>query len=237
MLLPAIGTARWQILLARLPASLLCLLPAVGVALVIGQSSSGNHQHMTGQWGAALDFGLGYFLFNPGHLLLGEPSLHPLALVALAAAKVTVIFAGLWFSRGSVRLLLLALLTYDLGNAVLLGIGRHHTGFLALFSSRYQYSSLLATLPFLAALLDALLARLPARRLPTWGVALVILLLAGTTLRGWPAALAEFTAWRGTSLRQLIAAPTTTEPAATVPALDFMHIERAKALQRAYNLH
>lgn len=32
-------------------------------------------------------------------------------------------------------------------------------------------------------------------------------------------------------------APHTNDPKATVPALDYMHIERAKALQRAYDLH
>ncbi len=237
LLLSAMGSARWKIGFAYLPGSLLCLLPAVAVALVIGQSSAGNHQQMTGHWATALEFGLGYFLFNPGALLLGEASLHPVALVALAFTKIVVIFAGLWFGRGSVRLLLIVLLSYDLGNAVLLGIGRHHTGFMASLSSRYQYSSLLATLPFLVTWLHALAARLPARRLPAWGLAVVIVLLAGTCLRGWPVALAEFTGWRGTSLRQLMAAPPTNDPDVMVPALDFMHIERAKALQRAYNLH
>jgi hypothetical protein len=56
-------------------------------------------------------------------------------------------------------------------------------------------------------------------------------------LWGWPAALAEFTGWRGTEMRQLMSAPATRDPSVHVPALDFMHIERAKALQRAYNLH
>jgi hypothetical protein len=49
--------------------------------------------------------------------------------------------------------------------------------------------------------------------------------------------LAGFAGWRGTELRQLIAAPATPDPAARVPALEFMHIERAKALQRTYQLH
>jgi len=237
MLLPFVAPGRWKILVAHLPGSLLCLLPAMAVALVIGQSSSGNHQNMSGQWGAALEFGLGYFLFNPVYHLLGEPILHPVTLLAFAVAKVAVIFTGLWFTRGSVRLLLLVLLAFDLGNAVLLGIGRHHTEFGGLLSSRYQYSSLLTTLPFLAALLDAFVARLPFRRVPAWGLGIVILLFAGLMLRGWPSALAEFTSWRGASLRQLMAEPPTTDPDVLVPSLDFMHIERAKALQRAYNLH
>jgi hypothetical protein len=38
-------------------------------------------------------------------------------------------------------------------------------------------------------------------------------------------------------MRRTMQAPYTTAPDATVPALGFMHIERAKALQRAFNLH
>jgi hypothetical protein len=56
-------------------------------------------------------------------------------------------------------------------------------------------------------------------------------------LRGWPQQLPTFTGWRGTEMRQLMQAPYTTDPAATVPALDFMQVERAKALQRAFHLH
>ncbi len=237
LILPALGDWRLRGWLARLPGILLCLLPAGAVALVISHSSSGNHQHMTGHWGAAVEFGLGYFLFNPGHVLLGELSLHPMALLLLAFTKLAVIFTGLWISRGPVRTLLLLLLAYDLGNAVLLGIGQYRTGFFALLNSRYQYSSLLSTLPFLALALDWLVTRIPFRRSQPWATATIVTLLAIACLRGWPTALAGFTGWRGTEVRQLMAAPATNDPAVKVPALDSMHIERAKALQRAYHLH
>lgn len=223
--------------LTALPGAVFCGLPALLVALVISHSSSGNHQHMSGHWGAAIEFGLGYFLFNPAHVLLGEPSFHPIALVALAAAKIALLFAGLWLARGSVRTLLLLLLAYDLGNAVLLGIGRYHTGFFASMSSRYQYSALLATLPFFAVVLDALFLPLPVRRFHAALTAVVVAGLILFCLRGWPSALADFTGWRGTDMRRLMVAPPTNAPDAKVPTLDFMHIERAKALQRAYHLH
>ena len=198
--------------------------------------SSGNHQQLGGHWGEVLQFGACYFLLNPGHVL-GNTSLHPAMLLVLALGKIGVIAAALFLSRGRVRQLLLLLLAYDLGNSVLIGIGRYHTGFLASLSSRYQYSSLLATLPFAALLLSAALDRLPRVRLHPWVATLLLILLAGWCLWGWPAELKTFTAWRGTEMRQLLAAPATSDPAARVPALEFMHVERAKALQRAYNLH
>ncbi|HRI81270.1 MAG TPA: hypothetical protein PLF88_02455 [Opitutaceae bacterium] len=240
LLLPAWGQWRIRPWLARLPGALLCLLPAVAVALVISLNSSGNHRNLGGHWGEVLDFSLGYFLFNPGYALLGEYSLHPAALLLIAGLKLAVLFAGLWISRGPVRLLLLLLLAYDLGNALLIGVGRFHTGFLASLSSRYQYSSLIATLPFVGLLLSHALDRLGhsfGAKSQRWAVVVLSGLIVAACLRGWPAILAGFTGWRGTELRVLINAPATDDPTVRVPALEFMHVERAKALQRAYNLH
>lgn len=238
LLLPLAGDLRARAWLARLPGVLLCLLPAVAVTLVIMGQSSGNHRAMAGHWGDAAEFGLSYFLFNPGHYLLGGTSLHPAALLVLAAGKLAILAAALHRSRGNVRLLLLLLLAFDLGNAVLVGIGRYHTGFLAALSSRYQYSSLVATLPFAMLVLDQVVNRMvPVTRIRLWAATASLVVLAALCLRGWPGSLKEFTGWRGTELRQLLAAPATTDPAARVPTLDFMHVERAKALQRAYNLH
>lgn len=235
LLLPALGEGDRRALLSSLPGAFLCLLPVAIVTLLPG--SSGHHRLLSAPWGETLAFGAGYFLLNPGHLLFGETSLHPAVLLLLAAAKLGLIISALWLARGRVRHLLLLLLAYDLGSAVLVGIGRYHTGFLASMSSRYQYGSLLATLPFAALLLALTLDRMPLGRHRSWVAATVAVLLAGRCLWGWPTALNGFTDWRGTDLRRLIAAPATSDPAARVPGLEFMHIERAKALQRTYNLH
>ena len=146
----------------RLPGFLLCLLPAVAVAIVIKMGSSGNHQDMAGHWGDIMEFGASYFLLNP---------------------------------------------------------------------------ALIATLPFAGVILSASLSRIPSlkpRRLISMGVTVLIV---GYCLWGWPATLTQFTDWRGTAVRQLLAEPATNDPNVTVPTMEFMHIERAKALQRAYNLH
>lgn len=237
LLLPALLLRDWGAAVKRLPGAVLCFLPALAVAGVITLYSSGNHQQLGGHWGEVLQFGASYFLLNPGHVLLGGTSLHPAMLLALAGAKIGVIAAALYFSRGRVSQLLLLLLAYDLASAVLVGVGRYHTGFLASLSSRYQYSSLLATLPFAALLIAIAMERLPLPRHRAWVTTVLVGLLTGYCLWGWPAALAGFTGWRGTGMRQLMSAPATSDPAVHVPALDFMHIERAKALQRAYHLH
>lgn len=238
LLAPIVPARDWPSWRPRLPAALLCLLPTVAVATIIMLFAGGNQQHMAGHWGEALEFSLAYLVLNPGHLLLGEP--HPGSgfSLLLGALKLVVIALGLVGGRGRVRVLLVLLLVYDFGSAALLGIGRYHTGLLAALSPRYYYSSLLATLPFAGLLLAWVMERFLPRGNPRRLAAGVLLVgLAWHCLHGWPASLAPFVAWRGTEMRRLVQAPYTSAPGATVPALDFMHIERAKALQRAFNLH
>ena len=87
----------------RLPAALLCLLPAVTVAAIIMLFAGGNQRHMSGHWGEALEFSLAYLLLNPGHLLLGEPHLGSVFSLLLGALKLVVIILGLAGARGRVR--------------------------------------------------------------------------------------------------------------------------------------
>jgi hypothetical protein len=236
LLLPLLtrrAEARW-----RVRAALWCLAPALLVTVIITQFGGGNPQRMAGHWGDALQFALTFLLLNPGHLLLGEPALGSAPSLAIGALKLAVLAAGFALARGGTRRLLVLLFIFDVGNALILGIGRHHTGLIAATGSRYCYGSLAATLPFVAVLVSWAFERLqklePARRVAATALLAVVAILL---LRGWPRELPAFTGWRGVEMRQLMLVPYTTDPAATVPALDFMHLERAKALQRAYNLH
>lgn len=234
--LPALLKADWSGLRQRLPGAVWCAVPSLLVTWAIKQGASGNHQQLMGHLGDILEFSASFFLLNPGQNLAGG-MLTPFLILLLAGAKLAVIAAALWLAQGRLRGWLLLLLACDLGNALLVGLGRYHTGFFAAMSSRYQYSSLITTLPFAAVLGDYLLGWL---KTPAWrhGLATaLIVLLAGWCLRGWPAELKDFCLWRGTELRELLAAPATNDPAVRVPALEFMHVERAKALQRTYNLH
>lgn len=224
--------ARWRELLA-------CLVPAVIVAIVIKAGAQGNHQTLSGHWGDVLWFGASYFLFNPGYLLADAGSPTAAWLLSLGALKLGLLAWALCSTAGRMRYLLLLLVAFDLGNALLLGIGRHHTGFLGALSSRYNYSSLITTLPFLALALGALVTRLATTA--AWrgrvALAVIMLVIAGQFARVWPRELESFVAWRGRAMRALLQAPATSDETARLPALDFMHVERAKALMRTFNLH
>lgn len=213
----------------------LCLAPSVAVALLIIQFSGGNHQHMAGHVGQAVQYGLGFFLLNPAFLLL---DLNWDTMWVAGGLKLAVVAGGLWLASPRLRRLLLLLLAYDLGNAALLGIGRYHTGFTTAISSRYYYSSLIATLPFAALLLGAAVDRLASRpRARQFAATMLLAALTWYCFRSWPDELAGFARERGTELRRTMAAPAIPGSKATVPALDFMHVERGKALIRAYHLH
>ena len=215
----------------------LYVLPAVAVAMVILLFSGGNHQHLSGHLGQVLQYALGFFFLNPAFLLL-DLGWNTGGLWLAGLLKVTVLIAGFRLAPLRLRTLLLLLLAYDLGNAVLLGIGRYHTGLATTISSRYYYSSLIAVLPFLGLLVNWLLERATVRMPWRHGVAAALLVvLALVCLRGWPAELAGFVGWRGTEPRKQMARPAVAGSKETMPALDFMHVERGKALMRAYHLH
>jgi len=239
LLLAGAASARsigWR---AMWSAPLLCLAPAAAVAAMIALYAAGNHEHLGGHWFEVTRFGAAYFLCNPGWILFGGDIWHPLVLTALGAGKIAVVIAGLALARGRTRRLLILCLAYDLGNSLLLGIGRYHTGIEAVTSSRYCYSSLLATLPFAGILLARALETLPDRnRLRTLVPAAAVGVLVVACLLGWPRELESFLVPRGRALRALMQQPTTPPGVVvTVPALDFMHVERAKALIRAFHLH
>lgn len=238
LLLPLFMTRDWLTWRKRFLPAAVCLLPSFAVAAGIVLFAHGNQRSMDGHWGSAVEFGLTYFLYNPLYLLLGEPTPYTVPYYALAVLKLLLVGGGLAAARGRTRALLAVLLVYDLGNAVLLGIGRHHTGLYGALGQRYGYSAFISTLPLAGVLFGHTLNRLirtPSRQVVI--VAATCVVLAVFFVRAWTQPLGEFAAWRGVEMRALLAAPYTTDPSATVPALDFMHLERAKALQRAYNLH
>ena len=237
ILLPTAG-AGWQTLRPRLKLAALLLLPSVGVTLVILLFARGNQQHPGGHAVAMAVYAAGYFLLNPGYLLLGLTTWEPAPLLVLAAAKLGLIYWGLRHTTGRQRILLVLLFAYDLGNAALLGIGRYHTGFETTISSRYNYSSLLATLPYAALWLEFWLNRLLVRdRLRQAAALLGLAGLVWFGLQDWPRELASFTGWRGTEQRRRLADPAAARAGATVPALDYMRTDRAMALIHRYNLH
>jgi hypothetical protein len=128
------------------------------------------------------------------------------------------------------------LLLLDLGNAVLLGIGRFHTGLEAATSSRYQYVSLLVFGSSIAAVWDELLKRwAPRRAWAAWATVLVLTLWGGFNLSRWRAEIGPWATWRGVAGRQLVSDDA--KQGIAMPGIPFLTCEQARVLADRFRLH
>jgi hypothetical protein len=222
----------------RLRFAALYAVPAVVVAMIIPfVAPSGNQGHMAGHWGEAAAFAAWFYLLNPAYRLLAFESWGPHTVVLLGLLKIALVVWSLARSSGRTRALLAVLLAFDLGNAVLLGVGRYHTGLLAAVSSRYQYAPLVAVLPAAGFLLSRLWARIPLpRTIREIGLAVLFTALVVVFCRQWAQDLRGFAEWRGTEPRRILLVDPSPDPFA-VPGYPGFPTQRAKDLVAKYNLH
>jgi len=216
----------------------LFLLPALITTALIMSFAGGNQHHLRGHGQDITVFGLWYFCLNPLHRLLEFDSWGLRTVWLLSGVKVALIVWGLRCSQGRQRLLLVLLLAFDLGNSLLLGIGRYHTGLNATISSRYQYSSLLCLLPFAGLAFAHLLNHVPSRsglRLLTTTVLLIV--IACWAARRWPEEIHGFAFARGTETRRILTSEPNPPAMGAVPGIPFLSTARAKELIQIYHLH
>jgi hypothetical protein len=216
-----------------------CLLPGLISAALIAKYAGGNHQHLAAAgWRPPVEYAAWYFLLNPVHRFLDVSTWGPHTTFVLGLGKIALLVAGWRLATIAQRRLLVPLLVFDLGNAALLGLGRHHTGLLTTTGSRYQYVALIATLPFVAVLIDAAIARVKANR------PLTALIVAGATcgvswlaLAGWPATMKSWADWRGRQGRQILLKDANPPATGAVPGIDFIPTAKARELIERYHLH
>jgi hypothetical protein len=211
-----------------------CLVPSAVTAILITLlAPTANQRHMAGHWADASVYGAWCYCLNPAYRLLGIISWGLGTVLVLGTVKVALVAWSLARSRGRSRFLFVMLTLFDLGNAVLLGVGRYHTGLPTVVSSRYQYASLIAVLPLAGFWLARQWERIPgpaaARRL-----SLAALLVAACVLmcRQWRVEIDPFTAWRGTDSRRALLSGS-----GPVPGSPGISMERAGELVSRYHLH
>ncbi|HEX2099849.1 MAG TPA: hypothetical protein VHF69_04245 [Candidatus Synoicihabitans sp.] len=227
----------------RLRTAAVCLAPGIAVAALIYLTQpGGNHRQLGGadRLLQMLEYAGWYFGMNPLHRLLHIDAWGWRTTTLIAALKLALIGWCLWRSSGLTRRALALLLVWDLGNALLLGLGRYHTGLETAHSSRYQYSSLLATLPFAAWWIDERVAKLTSSGWRFLRPALGAALLLGVTLfvvRDWRSEADGFTQHRGHYTRHLLFHDPNPPAMGAVPGIGYLSTQRAKELIRRYNLH
>ena len=234
-LLPLAAAPRPWIERCRLAAA--CLLPAVAVAVTIFLVAPGNHHSLGSHGWEMTQFGFCYWAAAPLHRLLGSETWHWPIVITLGAGKLALLITVFRGATGRQRSLLSLLLALDLGNALLLGVGRYHTGLPAANSERYYYTALLCTLPFLGLAFAAWLRALPTPRLRLLFAAALTLALAALAARNWPQATEAFAAGRGRNTREVLLRQPSPPAENAVPGIPFLTTKRAKELIAVYHLH
>jgi hypothetical protein len=226
---------------SRLKGVVCCAVPALAVALVIYLCASGNqHDFVHGhKLGAMSQFALWYFSLNPLHWLLDMDSWGPRTTILLGLAKAALIVWALLQASARQRRLLGLFLVFEIGNSVLLGIGRYHTGLEATISPRYHYDALLCTLPFAGLAVEAFLRRRFAR-LPGARRAVACALVVAAALwvsRDWGRTARDFCDSRGRATRDLIFRQPRPPAEGAIPGIPFLPTARAKELVEIFHLH
>ena len=221
----------------RLATAGLCLLPALVAGGLIAVFASGNHKHLAGHLLDASQFGLWYYCLSPLHRWLEMDTWGPHTTASLGLLKLTLTVWGLKHATARQRALLVLLVLYDLGNVVLLGVGRYHTGLSEAINSRYQYGSILSTIPFVGLWLSHLCRRFPVRlHLRPIAATAIIATATWFVARSWPDEIRSFCFGRGTENRRILLVEPNPGPYA-VPGIPFMPTSRGKELIKKYHLH
>lgn len=211
--------------------------PALAAALVIMVFSGGNHRHMAGNFGQAAIFGAWYFSLSPVHCLLSVESWGWRTVILLGLLKVSLAAFCFARSRGDTRRLFAVLVLLDLGNAVLLGIGRFHTGLAATISSRYQYAALTSWAPLAGFAFSSFLGAMRLGPSPRAAAAACLILFSSLAMcQNWERELIVFTTERGVHSRQIVLLDPHPD-SFSVPGIPFMPMWRARELVARYNLH
>jgi hypothetical protein len=220
----------------RALAVLAALLPALAVGAIIASSAQGNHLRLLQPGAVAMTarFAAHFFLLNP---LQGIWSLTPndSLLVVLGATKIAIYVLALIRARETGRWLVWLSLVLDISNAVLVGIGRYHTGLAAAVGSRYQYVPLFCLAPAVAILVDwAVEAVRPVPYLARALTFAMAVLLAWSIASPWREHMRSWSGWRGTEMRVLLQ---TRRDAGLLPFVATVSTAEAHALCDEFHLH
>ena len=211
------------------------MLPSLAIAAVVARSTSGNHPHLPSVWLQIVTFAVHYFGESPLRTAFSPASLSTTSAVVLVGARLAISLAAWALAPVRLRPMVSALVFFELGNALLLGIGRYHTGIPAAGSSRYQYSALCCFIPLLALLANSGLRALPNRMVP-FAVALAFLGLSWSAIREWSPSMQSWRSWRGAELRAALNTPDF-PPEQHFTRLPWMTNQRARELVRRFSLH
>lgn len=223
--------------------AILPMIPALAAVEIIFIYSGGNHQNLAQAGGDVLEqmisFGGTFYLLNPLYRIFFDlpPDLNDF--LVFGSIKLGLVAAALvvaWRSKDEVtRLLIIAPLLFDLGNALLLALGRYHTGWVFALSSRYQYESLFC-MSITMVVLASRITRWP--RMVNGIATAAFLIVVSVSLTRWHDLMPHWATYRGKEGRRFFFGSTRVQPPATWIGLPgILSKEEAVETIKTYNLH
>jgi len=231
---------------ARFARAFLFLLPSIVIGGLIFLFSPNDHSTVLTRGTAmlgSLTFSAWYLIPNPLVPLLhvsGQTwtfvDFTPIELVGLAALKIAIAFGAVKESRGKTRALMCALIATELVTAALMGFGRGEGDAVLSMSPRYQYGSLICTLPLLCVAVSGCATRFRAPRgfirTALWTS---IMAVSVWNLVLWKNILPPWVKWRGEGTRKVIYGNANPD-GKDLPGADFITNEKARELKRFFDL-
>lgn len=229
-----------QYMREKYPAILACLLPPIIVITVIFFSSPGNHSdvfNLLNSFWKVVRFSSVYFFYNPFLMMLNFGWSNDILNIVIGMSKLLIITIVFFKVDSKKTTILLLLLIFDLGNSILLGLGRFHTGYLAATSSRYQYASLICFLPFLACFVQLTLDFITNSHIrQIVSVSLVLFFLIIQLLR-WNSEIKSWVNWRGQEIRNTLERDKKSLDSGMAPCVpESMKISTAMEIIKKFNL-
>lgn len=223
----------------RLACAAVYAIPGLLVLWIMMHLTGGNHRHLsTTHFSEVLRFAVYYFSLNPLRGLLEFDSFGWLTVFALGTLKIGLVVHGVFRAKGGLRWLFVLLALFDLGNSAVVAFGRYNMGLETCISSRYQFASSLALLPFGVFALSCALAPLWIRRPAAGRLAMVglLALAAFAVSRNWGREAEVWKKATADETRRVLFEDPSPPPLGAIPGIDSMPTERAKELAKRYEL-
>jgi hypothetical protein len=215
-----------------------CFSPALFTAGLISALSGGNHRELGLELLSPIFLhAIHIFSLNPLFQLFASYGLESRELALWVPLKGLVILLAIFAVRKQrlLALSLLCFLAFDVGNSLLLGLGRFHEGTVNTVSWRYQYVSLFCFLPFLAALLEPALKPLRKAYIKKPLALALLISCSYFSYAPWQEHLRVWVKDRGKQGRAILLRGNTEAKWQGIPG--FMSWQQSKSLVRTYNLH
>jgi len=216
------------------------LIPSVivGLILIVG---SLNHGSAFANLGTGLGATKEHFFYHisltPWYQQIRNLSIRPSQAILLFELNAIVVVLAFKWAKGFQRILILQLLIFFFGNALILALGRNHLPINSVSGWRYQYGVLLVFTPMVGLVLEKLLSLRPFRLLPLICSVFVLYFCGTWVFDDWKYHAPVWSEERGAVIRASLENEDLENDSFDISRFDGVTNQRARELEKRFNLH